>query len=549
MPSDSFLAIPVGAVEDDWLATGFRPNVIQCLDSFSSTGGLVMLPVDSGAEADYLLSQIALMCRQASFVVKEIEVNRVDPFRFWGAFSGTCEQTGLFGALRSMVSLVQGGEMLPIHSIATHLNTLVHLIRATSTTVVLPLFFSQVSAFEKVMPGFPRLAVPSLANTPVERRKQLVHSLVSSRVQGLAPSQKDEFVARLLEGQPLSRSQIEYWLDGYGSTDNPLEHIRRIPPPLPDGPAHEPPAVPTRKSLQERFISTLTWLRETDAQLQAVYGKPALFKHQPLRDPFESSEPNDWLVALVTHLSCLVFDAGKNTLDCLADYSYDPNAQDIIGQACSSLVPNLRALRTIFQHGISVENERNHDTIRKTTEWYYRSCGTHNPNPEHARLLASALLALWEELVHGIHQVVANLRTAPSAAVVRNRLDAESRNIEQGELLRLIDVAIQRIDPAVDSERVKKKYEEHIRNNLKASCFTGHAYLELARQLVEEAVARESRRCPIDSPWLQAQGLTPGPKFGYWLKLFIQEWDNMPPSVSAEEFKNRAKSRLTQESP
>jgi hypothetical protein len=173
-------------------------------------------------------------------------------------------------------------------------------------------------------------------------------------------------------------------------------------------------------------------------------------------------------------------------------------------------------------------------------------CSTRTPGPEHSRALAAALLGVWELAVATVYQVIVNLPRAPSVEVVRRRLDAASRNIEQGDLLMFIGQAITRIDPYVDAERVKKKYEQDIRGKLKARCLAGRGLDDYARQLVEEAVTRESRRCPVNTDWLAAEGLTPGPELGAWLRYFQKEWEQQPPSVTAAKFEAVAREYLQQ---
>jgi hypothetical protein len=335
-------------------------------------------------------------------------------------------------------------------------------------------------------------------------------------------------------------------LDVYHDADDPLEQLRRTPPPLPSDPHHEPPPVITHQSLQARFTHATECLVTADRAFQALLGQPLLFNYQELKNPFASAEPDDWFFALVSHLSCVVFDAGKNTLEPLTDYSFDAVAGDIVGQPCSDFIPNLRLLRTLFQHAMSLENERNRQILEKVADWYERHHAPRDPGPEYARLLADALLGAWERTVICVHDVVVNLGRAPSAAVVRQRLEIASRNIEQGELLQFIEEAIRNIDPGVDLERVKKKHEGEIRNSLKTSCLKGLELEKYARQLVEEAVAKESRLFPIDGDWLKGEGFQPGREMGAWRDRFRQEWEKQGPEVTQEAFQAAARRQLAE---
>jgi hypothetical protein len=546
MSHDSLLAVPVAAVGDGWMAVEFLPKAAGVLEACRSRGGLLWLPVDAGAEADYLLSRLAGWCQQRGWSVEEVAVSPVDPLRFWAMFTGSCEAAGLFGSPRASVVVVRGGELLPLSSVATHRVGLEHVSRATTTLVIMPLFRSQESGLEELAPGFPRLQVPSFAEADAPRRRALAEALVASRVPGLAHDQRDEFIDRLLQAGPASRPQLESWLEVYGAAEAPLQELRQSPPPFSSDPPHVPPALPTRRGMKDRFTAARERLHEAAARLRTLWGMPLLFNHQPLAEPFASPEPGDWLVALVSHLSCLVFDAGKNTLEVLFNYNYDSSSGDIIGQPCSDLMTGLRRLRTVFQHAISLDNDRNQILLQGVADWYQRHCGERDPGPEYARMLVAALLTAWEEAVDGLVQIVTNLATAPSMVVVRRHLEAESRNIEQGELLRLIEAAVARIDPGVDGERVRRKYEEEIRRKLRSCCLAGRGFEEFARQVVEEAVAEESRRCPTDGDWLQSEGLEPGPELGYWRKFFREEWEKQPLGVSAREFEAAARERLLQ---
>src|SRR5208282_777427 len=153
---------------------------------------------------------------------------------------------------------------------------------------------------------------------------------------------------------------------------------------------------------------------------------------------FASGEPSDWFFGLVSHLSCLIYDAGEGTLDCLARFRFDQERQDIVGESVSTFVTDLRPLRTSFQHALSLNSSENQRTLHTVESWYRRRCGESAPRPDHYRGLVASMLIEWRAAVDNVHDVINNLHSAPSSLAVRNALGVARRHLPQGELLRLI---------------------------------------------------------------------------------------------------------------
>ena len=117
--------------------------------------------------------------------------------------------------------------------------------------------------------------------------------------------------------------------------------------------------MPLRSSLRRIWPCTLVWAS-------------GCYLATRTQNPFASVDPTAWFFGLVSNLSCVVFDAGKNTLEPLTEYSFDEATGDIVGQPCSDFIANLRRLRTFFQHAVNVENERNCQILQGVVDWYQR---------------------------------------------------------------------------------------------------------------------------------------------------------------------------------
>jgi hypothetical protein len=445
--ADSFLAVPIAAVADDWLASVFWPRSEEFLAEVITTGGLIWLPVDAGAEGDYLLTKLHELCDRRGWKVYELEVSAHDPYLFWAGVLGSPETAGLCRSFPGSVLLVRSGELLPPSTVRMHLASLVDSSKAEKCSFVLPVFRSQ-SDLLLLAPVSLQLHVPALAEATPERRLELAEALVTSRISALKAPERREFAERLLSAGPLSRPQLEYWLEGMQDAEDPLVQARGATFSH-DEPAHQPPPVASRAQLHSQFNQALAQLREASLLFREMFDTPLFFPHQALRDPFATSEPADWFMTLVSFLSCLIFDAGETTLECVAGFRFDTIGRDIVGEPVSTLLIDLRLLRTSLQHAMSLANKDNQQKLRNVESWYRLRCGEPSPRADHYRLLVTVLVGEWKKLVKGIYDVVSNMREAPSSLAVRNALATARRHLPLGDLLQLIRESVATIDPRV----------------------------------------------------------------------------------------------------
>ncbi len=543
---DTFLAVPIAAVADDWLAKEFLPQAEAILAGVNSIGGLVWLPVDASAEADYLLTKLHELCERNGWKVSEFEVSQCDPYFFWTAVLGTPEVPSIFRSAQQTVMIIRSGELLPSDTVRMHLSSLFESSNSSHSPVILPVFRSQSELLHRA-PTCRSFQIPALADASPERRYALAEALATSRLPRLKEEERREFTERILAAGPRSRPQLEYWLETLQEADDPLVQIRNAVLHH-DEPAHEPPHVPSREHLFFRFNKARERLEEANLLFHQVCKIPLLFPHQPLRDPFVSNEPVDWFFVLVSHTSCLIFDAGETTLDCLAHYRFDLDRHDIVGEPASTLLLDLRLLRTSLQHALSLDNKDNQQKLHNVEAWYRRQCGEPSPRSDHYRGLVAALIGDWESFVTGIHQVVSNVNKAPSSLVVLNALAAARRHLPLGDFLQLIRESVDRIDPTVDRERVKRKHEQTIQRALGDCCYSGETFYAYARHLVELAVANESMISPVDGDWLQRQGFK-GRDIARWKQHFQERWNQAPSIMSVEEFLHLAASEVQKANP
>jgi hypothetical protein len=540
-------------------------------DAALSLPGVVLLPVDSGEEGEYLLNALALRYTDLGIKVQDWVVDSADPFHFWAGFTGSAEDPGWSPTSPDELWLIHGGEFIPATAALTHLRELHRLTWIARAATILPVFRSQLPIFESLkdpplqpapkwfsrvykrlfglMGCVTRLDVPTLADADLQRIETLTRALVHSRVPGFAASalsgNADELVRRLVAAKPVSRSQLERWVDLFVQDDNPASAPancdRRFVNDLP----HQPVLIPTRRELREQFTIACERLKAAGSDFESDTGEPLFFPHQTLKDPFTSPEPHDWFFGLVSYISCIVFDAGKTRLDILAKFTYDPTTGDFRGEPACSLLNYLRPMRTAFQHAVHITgNARNDHNLKLVESWYYKQCGSQAPCLTQYRRLTAALVSDWAAFVDGIANVIANLHRAPSALVVRNELALASRSIEQGELLAMIDRAAELAGTTIDAEAFRKKHEHALKSALKSSALTGKELKAFANTWVEDKVINEVRRCPADGDWLNAQGVPSGPELGDWLKRLHAEWERAAPGTAAEEFLADAASRI-----
>ena len=76
----------------------------------------------------------------------------------------------------------------------------------------------------------------------------------------------------------------------------------------------------SRDSLHERFKATEHRLSAINDQFMEIMHRPLYREWGLLRDPFLTEEPHHWFESLVSYLSCLLFDAGKNGLLITTNY-------------------------------------------------------------------------------------------------------------------------------------------------------------------------------------------------------------------------------------
>jgi hypothetical protein len=242
----------------------------------------------------------------------------------------------------------------------------------------------------------------------------------------------------------------------------------------------------------------------------------------------------------VSFISCIVFDAGKNTLGTLGKFTFVAATCDFEGKPASDLLSYLRDMRTAFQHAVNTENDRNNRNLENVANWYCRHCGSGTPQKRHFRVLTERLLRDWELFVEGVGRVVANLGRTKTTKLVRNQLKLAARNLEGGDLLEMIERAGRLIGAALDTVAFKKKHEASIRDHMKNSPLSGPLLLDFVYKKVEEAVIAECNLCPVDGEWLIKQGVPQSPKMGKLLKQFQSDWDQAPPGQDKELFLRNA---------
>ncbi len=538
------LAIPIAAVGEDWLGGEFLPALDEAISQSLPMGGVLWLPVDSSYESQYLLAQIAHNISRWNRSATELVISESDPLLFWLKFTGFGDTGGMLGSLDSNLLLAVGGEFFPPEYLGKHIATIDELCKASRSILVLPIF-RLAHAIPAQMQRGVWIRIPPLSSFSPERLSDLIETLIHARMPGLSEEDRRVFLSQFIAFGPKSRAHLENWISEYSQSEDPITALRSGPPPLASDPLTQPNPIPGRQYLSDRFQKARKRLEEADLQLRSVCQLPLIFRHQPLNDPFESHDPSFWFLCLVSHLSCVVFDAGERGLLSVARRSYDQERDDISGDPGSELPEVLRNLRTSLQHGMDLDSARNRKILDSVAAWYQRFIGATSPRPEHARKLSAVLIEMWEDFVCNVCQVVENLPRARSAPSVLRQIEMEAGGISSGVFLHILDNVVNNMDRNVCRDRIKKKYEHTIRSKLRTSCLIGEDLEKKTRQLIEDCVADESNLCPIDSDWLKTQGVPEGAEMGSLLQTFRAEW-NVNPScrLSPRDFIDQALAKL-----
>lgn len=540
MPTPDLLAFPVAALDTTWFETYCVVELNRLLSTDLVGGGVLWLPVDSSDEADFILSRVKGLLRPSRHI-EEFSVAPEDPLLCWADLFGN-EHVGHLGRVpQSTIVLLYGGQMLSAESVEMHYSTLQRLARGAEVVVVFPVFPISRTRLSGALSVRVELEIPSLAATDPHRTRMLAAQLVASAFPA-SPSVDIERAADwIVTAKPKSRSQVQHWIDvaaaastNTGPTPG-VGALLSLQLPLPSDPQAIPTWCPTRDELRRRWQACLDELAKANAKLVALANCSLCFDFQPLTDPFESRDPTSWLAALVSHVSCIVLDAGRLGLTIVGKFQYDSTRRDVVSRDAShGLLEILRPLRTSMQHAMDVRRRHSEEMLASVKGWYNENCGTANPDRRHARRAAHAFMRLWETYVANVMDVITHGSVSPNWCVVVDALCLGARALSPDDYHAVVQEVIEQIDSDVDAEKFARRYQQKIVTEVESCALTGHALRAKASEVVARYVASESSMCPVDGKWLADRGVPPGKLMGRLLKELTAKWEEMQiPDVAA----------------
>lgn len=557
MVDGDFLTVPVADVEPSWLENVYVPIVDQAIGE--SEGRVFRFCADSPEEADYLLARVRDRSAKLGRRVHEHSLGRDDPIVEWARLFGPMEGPVVTAAAHAGdVMLLSGGCRLPLWFVKSRRRPLSFFAKGAGVRIFLPLSRPVAARLPDDSDDRDLLVIPSLSTANRNRLRGLIDWMLRAECPTLRDdmgqdrsAMRKDLTNRFTDASPISRAQLREWIGYYESCvrsgrcrDIPSA-VREMPPPVP-GVGGEPPYLMSRESLKDRFIATVHRLNELNERFAQAMHRPLYRDWERPRDPFVSDDPIHWFEGLVSYLSCLLFDAGKNAVLIVTKFQVRQQPLDIIGEPISDLPKMLRTLRTFLQHGLNPADPADQKTILAAEAWFQQLVGISTPRRQHFRRLTQELLAQWEALLAALGPLVACVDACPSVSVLINELNRAERALPRIDLFRIVENVIRQlgVQESVDPEQFMHTYEENLRLELANSCVPASGFSKLAEELAERKIAELLATCPIRPQWLIERGIA-GPDIGKLMRAFEEKWSKCH-GMSVAAFINDAERRIAE---
>lgn len=519
----SQLGVPVSVVSGDWVQTTLQPS-FDAARTRQGAGGLIVIAVDSNREGNYVLDRIRVHARSRGEVCESVAVATADPYLMWDEISGSAERVcALCRFQPGTVIIVENGFMMPARVLAERVASLHSHARAHESHIVFPVAHPVV----KTLAGCDCIEVPPFALAPERERRSLALALLADACPNEEVAWHERSARDLIQGGPVSREELEGWVDYFASREPFDRGPWLVPPPIsrrPQGPAE----VPSKDELRARFVTAMRRLRDADDAFVAWRGEPLM---RPIRrppDPFEARDPVHWFMACVSYLACFAFDAVHASFTTLLDYRWNESARSVQAGPPTTFLSTLRALRTVMQHGLDDSHASTTETVARAEAWFVSSCGRNTPSAEQYRGLTWRLLAEWDEVTRNLEAVVANAAASETRKLVEVQLDLALRRLPKHRWRELLVDAAQRLSVAVDVDRVLQRKLGTLQARLANASVENAAVVAEARRAAGDAIAAECARCPVAAEDLLADGIVGGPQIGRALAAATELWRKDP---------------------
>jgi len=512
---DGLLALPVSAVEPDWIHTTFRPQLQNAVGELQY-GGVLWLHVDAGAEGDYLLSYTDNWAKSTRRHAGELRVWEEDPFLVWEDLLGTPDQSPASWSWPSgTIISARNGTALPVRFLQDRGPILASYCRARGWVLIIPVLHNAMRYVREACDPAVHVVAPPFGSIGEDRRRALVDAMVRADLPSLSGDLRASLIQQLVTTEPpaASRTELQAWVDFYRDKPDVETALRHSPPPpIPRHsglPADPPPAL----TLKSRMNVVVETFREASNAFSRWSGRPLFGLVYEPPDPFQASDPVHWFSATISYLSCLL-DSADQALDPLLLYEYNPATADIETGSPPRLYSVLRRLRTAMQHGLNPSSASDRETIDAVRGWYYSYCGSHTPARHHWRKLTCYLLEEAETAAKRLAICTAQASVCSSRAVVESQLRVYARSLSKEDWRKQLRASINALAPGLDADRVLDKHIGDLQKDLRESTVVTQGVFTRARELTDALVLSEAARCPVTPTDLLGLGIRQGPQLG-----------------------------------
>ncbi len=526
--------VPVACADEQWLKQVFIPSAISHL---KSSVGLSLLPTDSPDEGNYLLGKIEQALSDA-IKVHRISLDYRDPticfMSIWGSIDSRC-----FAQIDPHTILVRGGHYLPSWFIEEHLIALDRLCTAFHKTLVLNI--GRLDSLRKLERSSIQTLcdVPTFSEYPQDTKKNFIQWAAMQYLDNIANdslscdnSIREQLSEIVIQKNPSSRGQIIRFLlrlnervtlgdeEDYLSTASSVaeKHF-----------AIQPVRLLPCSELSELFQDCCKRLDVLRVPFKSATDFEFFRDNQELPHAFDGGDPLNWLMSVVAFLSNLFIDAGKQRgLSIIDQFRFDHQRNDLIAaDGRSDFRDALHTLRTFFFHGVDPANKDNSHILTGVGRLMAHSNPSSKDIRYAARYTLSRLLELLHDLVENAEKVVLALPMAPTAYMVKQRLEGVQREVEDYVLKRTIRETIDILKLDLDRDLMFQKYCNEIKKRIAMSTCSLANLHETLIGIVEDACLEETRRFPSIGKLLLANGLKDR-ELSFAREVLKQEWDSNP---------------------
>jgi hypothetical protein len=526
--------VPVACVDEHWLKRVFLPDAMLHLDR---SVGLSLLPTDSPEEGDYLLGQIE-KAFSGTRKVHRISLNHRDPticlMSIWGSSDRCC-----FSQIEPQTILIGGGHYMPNWFIEEQLFSLDKLCSAFHKTLVMSV--GRLENLRKIERSSIQTLgdVPAFTVYPQETKKNFIRWAATQYLDNIANdslsgdnSIREQISELVIQKNPSSREQIVGFMlrlnervtlgdeEDYLSAASSVAELHF---------ASQPVRLFSCSELSNLFRDCCSRLEVLRAPFKTATDMEFFRENQEMPHAFDGGDPLNWLMSVVAYLSNLFIDAGKQRgLSIIDQFCFDHQRNDLIAfDGRSEFRDALHTLRTFFFHGMDPANKDNNSLLSNVAKLMAHSNPSSKDIRHTARYTLLRLLELLRDLVENAEKVVLALPMAPTAYMLKQRLEGVQREVEDYVLKRVFRETVGNLKLDLDPDLMFQIHCNGIKKKIATStCSLANLHGTLIG-IVEETCILEARRFPNIGELLLANGLKDR-ELGFARESLKQEWDSNP---------------------